>query len=205
MIRTVSWCPDSEDSLTDSGNSIIDDSGNRMPSFMEQMNELTVTVTSPDNQIKARLVAGKDLTLAFRPHTYARYREAQLAEQLAQVGKLIWVGHRRGYVKAFNISRGRAEGETLRPHWDAKYRRYDQAISELVAYGESPSRCVRVKSKGMVSWKVKIADGAIAAFDEEAFIGEVVSAYRGARRNSQHQETLLKDEHFGLNIPAFAR
>ena len=171
------------------------------PSFQQLRKELTVSATSPDNMVKSHLVAGEKLTIAFRPGAYRRYTEVALADQLASLGRLTWVGYRRGYLEALSISRGEPAVTSTRPHWDARYRRYHEAIAASVACGESASRAVRAKSKGMASWKVRIEPGTLAAMPEESFVAEALSAFQRLQADSKRKITLLKDAHFGLNIP----
>ncbi|HIV59271.1 MAG TPA: hypothetical protein H9902_15095 [Candidatus Stackebrandtia faecavium] len=176
-----------------------------MKSFQEMLKELKVTTTSPDGQIKSRLIGGKELSIAFRPGSYEKYRESVLQDQFAGLARLTWVGYRRGYMKALNLSRGLAEDELERPHWDVKYRRYHEDVAVVVAQGESPSGAVRARSKGLASWKIKIEPGTIDSMSEETFISEALAAFGELRRDNDQKIVLLKDEHFGLNIPSFLR
>ncbi|GAA4919750.1 hypothetical protein LX16_4310 [Stackebrandtia albiflava] len=176
-----------------------------MPDFQERLNSLKVTVTSPDNQIKAHLVAGEQLTLAFRPNTYERYDEDRLSDQLAKLATLAWVGYRRGWKQAKADTRGVPVSEVEEQHWDARYRRYDEDIANLVAQGSSRSGLIQLRSKGLAYWKVRIAPGTLRQLDEPAFVRETVGAFAALQRDSKMKTTVLKDRHFGLNLPPEVR
>lgn len=176
-----------------------------MALLRDRLSSLKVNVTSPDGQLKARLVGGNDLTLAFRPGTYRHYNERDLEHQLERLAVLTWVGYRRGYFEAMAETSGQTVDEVQKPHWDAKYRRYYEAVAEMVAKGESPSGAIKARSKGFAFWKVRIEDGTIEAFDENRFLSEAVATFRQVRVNGEHQRTFLKDEFFGLNLPPEVR
>lgn len=176
-----------------------------MPNLRELINDLTVETTSPDNKIKARWVANRDLTIAFRSGAYETYTEESLQEQLSQLARLTFVGYRRGRRKAVNITRGLPQDTKEEPHWDARYRRYFEAMGEIVAYGKSPSGAIRAKSQGMARWKIKIEHGTLNRMSEQQFIAETLAGFKDIQRDSNNKITLLKDEHFGLNIPNHIR
>ncbi|ADD41850.1 hypothetical protein [Stackebrandtia nassauensis] len=173
-------------------------------SLSDELAKLVVEVTSPDGNIKAKLVAGEQLTVAFRPGTYARYDERGLEHQLSRLAMLAWTGYRRGFFeakgRAEDISAKDAEKEHLN-HWDANTRRYNEEMAQIVARGKSSGNVIRAQAKGLAFWKVEIRDGTLASMDEATFCAECVSVLAAVQRDSKNQEILLKDFYFGLNIP----
>ncbi|MFD0558246.1 hypothetical protein FB566_3545 [Stackebrandtia endophytica] len=176
-----------------------------MTILRDRLDSLKVNVTSPDGQIKARLVGGDDLKIAFRPGAYKQYGERELEHQLERLAVLAWVGYRRGYFQAMSESSGESISEVQKPHWNAKRRRYTEAVAEMVAQGESQSGVIQAKSKGYAFWKVRIEDGTVDRMDEQQFLSEALSTFQQVRIDGERLRTLLKDEHFGLNIPPEVR
>ncbi|HZE40433.1 MAG TPA: hypothetical protein VE172_16650 [Stackebrandtia sp.] len=180
-----------------------------MPSLQEQLDVLRVEVTSPDNQIKAKISGeADDVALAMRPGAYKRYDEATLEHQLSRLCTLGWTGVRRGYFQAlatvYSVTEGEAEKMEKNPP-DVRDRDYNKEISEIVAEGRSKGGVVRGRAKGMAFWKVQIRPGTLEKLDEEEFIAECLSALRDVQLDSKRQEILLKDKYFGLNVPMILR
>ena len=57
----------------------------------------------------------------------------------------------------------------------------------------------------MIDWKIKVDQGTRESLDEEAFISETLVMFRRLQADWNNKITLLKDEHFGLNIPKSIR
>lgn len=176
-----------------------------MSTLRERLDALTVEATSPDGQIKTRLVGDDDLTLAFRPGAFDKYDERGLEHQLERLAVLTWITYRRGYFTALHPDDPDAAKEAQKPHWNTKYRRYHEAVAEMVGKGPAPSGLLEMRSKGLAHWKVRIQDGALKRLGEEQFIKEALAAFARVRADSEMKRTLLKDEHFGLNLPPGAR
>ena len=172
-----------------------------MARFMEKLNSLVVTATSPDGNIKSRLVGGENLTLAFRPGSYRDYSETVLADQLAKLGILTWTTYHRGWLKALGEVNG--EKYTKKPqHWNANHRRYDEAIAEAVTQGTSPSGRIEMRAKGLAFWKVRVADGTVEELEEQHFTEEAVAAFRNVQLDMKRQMILFKEKYIGLTLPA---
>lgn len=176
-----------------------------MSTLRERLDALTVEATSPDGQIKARLSGDDDLTVAFKPGSFDGYSERALEHQLERLAVLTWVQYRRGYFKALNPDEPLSDKTTTPTHWNAKYRQYHEEVAEMVGQGKAPSELFEVRSKGLAFWKVRIEDGALKQLGEERFIGELLVAFSRVRADSERKRTLLKDKHFGLNLPPGAR
>jgi hypothetical protein len=167
------------------------------PEFLRTM---VVQVTSPDGRIQAKLQYPEDVDIRFLGDAYRQYSERDLEHQLGRTATLLWTAYRKGYVMALSKHTGR-EVKDGQPHWDARNRRYQTDVSEIVSVAASPSGAVKFKAKGLAFWKVRIKDGTVDSVPEEMFMTETKTAVASLLNDFRMQCILLKDKHFGLNIP----
>ncbi|GLZ78124.1 hypothetical protein Afil01_29310 [Actinorhabdospora filicis] len=175
-----------------------------MTTLSERLESLAIRVTSPDNRIRATLRAGRSIECEFRPGAYDEYRQGDLEHQLGRLATLAWTGYQRGYQLAVAEATGtRPSGE--QQSWDPNRRRYREALDASQHEGISPERWIRVRCTGMSHWTVDLRTGYHAALPEPRFLTELSSAAGEIIRDRRLRAARLKDEHYGLDIPAELR
>jgi hypothetical protein len=162
----------------------------------DQLEDLSVTVSSPDGNIEARVTGGQARSLGFREGAYQRYSESELAHQLARTATLLFVGHDRGVQKIMEdagLHRPRGPAQAI----DDAQRRYLAELPNIYATGLGPRELVRFEATGLVQWRCDIAEGAIRYLSEHEFIAEVIGAAQDLLRDHRYETALLRNEHFG--------
>lgn len=135
-----------------------------MASIGDYLDKMVVSVTSPDRNIRARVTNAKDVEVEFAPRAFERYDEERLSHQLARLGVSAWVGYHRGRSEAYRKSLNLSSDELAaaeKPSDDPHRRRYEEALNAIEAEGLSTRGMLRVRTRGMMQWKVDIAPGAI--------------------------------------------
>lgn len=167
-----------------------------MESVGDLLRSMKVTVVSPDKKIQGTLHGQKDLSLGFRPGTYARYSERDLEHQCGQLGTLVWTGYRRGYNK---VIREAGLEPIVEPehHWDMRKRRYHEIRRQIEGTGTSTNGRIRVRTAALLRWYFRIPDGTIATLSEEEFVQEALSAVNAAVRDYRLAAAAKREKYFG--------
>lgn len=167
-----------------------------MGEVADQLEDLSVTVSSPDGNIEAQVTGGQARSLRFREGAYQRYTEAELAHQLARTATLLFVGHDRGVQKIVEdagLHRPRGPEQAI----DETHRRYLAELPNIYATGLGPREMVRFEATGLVQWRCDIAQGTIRYLSEPEFIAEVIGAAQALLRDHRYETGLLRNEHYG--------
>lgn len=175
-----------------------------MASIGEHLDNMVVTVNSPDEQIHARVSHYHDVETWFDPGVYKRYDEESLSHQLARLGVLTWVAYRRGRSEAYRASQGLSAEELAaaeRPSDDPDRRRYEAELNEIAGEGVSAAGTVRIRTTGMMRWSVDIQPGTIRQLDESSFLSELHSAMKALLSDREVKIITLKSDHFDIGIP----
>lgn len=179
-----------------------------MTSFEGFSDVAAVSMASPDQNIQVRFSNGSDgsdVEIWFRPNTYRRYREDDLAHQLARLGSTTWVAYFRARAESHRRSQGLGVDEAAdaeRSLLEMPNRReYKEALNAIEAEGVSPSGVVRIRTKGLLEWSVEIEPGTVRAFSEERLLTELRSAFRSLMNDRETQAIVLKSELFDMGIP----
>ncbi|MBN1173293.1 MAG: hypothetical protein JXA67_14055 [Micromonosporaceae bacterium] len=175
-----------------------------MPDIGEYLDNMVVTTTSQDRNIRARISNYTDVEVRFRPGTFDRYDERRLGEQLSRLGLTSWVAYHRGRSQAYQKALGLSDeelAEAERPTTDPHRRRYEEELNEVEGVGVSASGVVQVRTKGMMRWQVTIKPGAIAKLTEQQFLAEAHAAITALFSDREMKIILLKAKYFDLGIP----
>lgn len=175
-----------------------------MPDLAERLTSITVTVTSPDANLRARIRGRRFAGLEFRPGAYDRYTETDLAHQLARTATLLFVNRDRAVARLTEeagLTRRREPGDAR----DDAERRYLERVFSLPVVGTGPDERVRFKTNGMARWECRIERGTLRRLDEAEFVAETSGAVADLLWRARKETLLLKDECFGLDIPEYAR
>lgn len=175
-----------------------------MGEVAERLEDLSVTVSSPDGNIEARVRGGQARSLRFREGAYPRYTEAALAHQLARTATLLFVGHDRGVQEVMDkagLHRPRRPSAAI----DEAQRRYLAALPEIYATGVGPRELVRLDATGLMHWRCEIAQGTLRFLSEPEFIAEVMGAGQALLRHHRYETALLRNEHFGSGLAEATR
>lgn len=173
-----------------------------MGELAEKLDALTVRVTSPDGQIKARLRNRSEVALKFHPEEYRMYKESVLEGQLAQLFSSLWSGWMSGYRAAVA-----ARGLTLASEAavaDETHRRFLRERHEVVGSGTDSSGRVRAKTRGDSEWKFKLEPGVVAMLDEDEFVKAVIAATGQAKADRNAKIEAFKRECFDHPIAGAA-
>lgn len=174
-----------------------------MVSISEYLDKMVITVTSSDGNIRARVSDYTKVEITMRPGSLQKYTEERLGAELSRLGLTTWVAYHRGRSKAYQMSKDLSEEELAaaeRPSEDPRMRRYEAELNAVEGVGVSPRRTVRIRTKGLMEWKVDVKPGAIAA-GEQAFLTELNAAVAALIGDRQTKIIVLKSEHFDIGIP----
>jgi len=174
-----------------------------MASIAERAASMTISVVSPDNQIRGVLKGGfTNPQLQFRPGCYPYYDERTLEHQLASLAKLMYTGYQRGYNQIIDEAGGT---RTVDPRMAGSIADigYLTELRQLTVQGASRDNIVRVRSLALMDWKVRIADGTVQAVEEERFLQYALEAARTVVQEFQYERIALVDEYYGLGNPEF--
>jgi hypothetical protein len=162
----------------------------------ERLAGLTVACTSPDGNISARIQNGQLVELAFRPGSYERYTEPDLAHQLARTATLLYIGHEREKQRVIAAAGLHRPTDPAQARDDAQ-RRFLRAVQNISVAGTGPGELVSFEIHGMANWACRIAPGTLRWIPEPELIAEVGAAAAELLRQSRFEKILLKNECFG--------
>ncbi|MGH8794421.1 MAG: hypothetical protein ACRDXX_17445 [Stackebrandtia sp.] len=167
-----------------------------MSSLVDRLERMTVTVASPDGNIKAKADSERRTRFWLSDRdAFAAYDAETLADQVAAVLRALGEGRRRGIRQAYE-SHGRTVADSSGPHWDARRRGYRAALAEMEVRGKSHNGFIRLKTSGMLDdYRVKIHPAAVERLNAESFLAELYSAYRSLRSDHTQRRAALKREH----------
>jgi hypothetical protein len=175
-----------------------------LPSIGEYFDKMTVTVTSPDQRIQARISNYHDVEITFAPGAFERYDEEHLSHQLGRLGITTWVAYHRARSEAYRLSQGLSSDELAaaeRPTDDPHRRRYEEELNAIEGEGVSPGGAVRIRTFGLMQWNVDVQPGSLQRLGEAAFLGELHSAMTSLLNDREMKIITLKSEHFDIGIP----
>lgn len=166
-----------------------------MGALMRNLNRLKVTATSPDGKIKASLDFRERFTCGVADAaTFASYDRTALADQLGAVLCSVREALRRGTRMAYEDA-----GYTVDPagtaHWDARRRRYHEAVAATVATGKSRNGLIMIRAGGgLDDYRVKLHPKALEQLGMDQFILEVRSAHAKLMEEARTERNRLRRE-----------
>jgi len=175
-----------------------------MASIGEHLDNMVVTVTSPDQRIRARVSNYHDVEISFDRGAFDRYDEEQLAHQLGRLGLTTWVAYHRARSEAYRVSQNLSSDELAdaeRPTDDPTLLRYEEELNDIEAEGVSTGGAVRVRTRGLMRWDVDIRPGSIGRLGEAAFVTELHSAMKALLSDREVKIIGLKSDYFDIGIP----
>ncbi|MFC6014655.1 hypothetical protein ACFP2T_00390 [Plantactinospora solaniradicis] len=175
-----------------------------MASIGEHLDNMVVTVASPDQRIQARVSNYHDIEITFAPGAFDRYDEEHLSHQLGRLGVTTWVAYHRARSEAYRLSQGLSSDELAaaeRPTDDPHRRRYEEELNNIEGEGVSPGGAVRIRTWGLMQWNVDVQPGSIQRLGEAAFLGELHSAMKSLLSDREMKIITLKSEYFDIGIP----
>lgn len=173
-----------------------------MSTFSELMTDARITVTSPDGNIRAQVVADfSRLSIAFRPGSYGDYSAQRLAGQLSRLGELARTAMLKTRAAAYRKATDTDDDamEHGRPHWDSRRREYEAEMNALDVRSFSQRRLLRIRCEGLDRWKVEVKDEALR-LDEKDFAAEFAGAFRHLMADHRFKAVLIRTGHFDYGI-----
>lgn len=168
-----------------------------MGQFSDLMGQLEARVFSPDGKISA-VYQKRQFYVAFSDDAYHRYESAQLCGQLKAMCQLMWVGIRRGALRAASIAFGYETTGRDFPD-DPIYVAYYEERDEISAVGSGPEEVVFVANVGWTDWEVEIEDGALDELSDKEFVAEFVGAVEAMIANYHEKLNEIKRRHFAVS------
>jgi hypothetical protein len=163
---------------------------------------LVIRAVSPDGNITAEVRDRDQVDLRFAAGAFRSYDAARLANQLDQLAALTWVRHRRECVEVVALMHGKPADPRDARAEDEVFR---HGLEQLTLTGASADGIVSVRSRGLVRWQFQLHGDIPAAVPERAFTAAVRSAVDAVLADHRSQVVLLRDEVYGLGIPAWMR
>ncbi|HIV59008.1 MAG TPA: hypothetical protein H9902_13735 [Candidatus Stackebrandtia faecavium] len=138
-----------------------------MGALAEKLDNMVAAANSPDQKISAKVSQRSKITLKFSPGSYETYSQGSLEHQLARLAELTWIKWQRGYEEALHSRNMRVMKPELAK--DEATRKFLENRLDIESFGESDDGFVRVKTRGLRQWKVKIKPDILPELDEETF------------------------------------
>jgi hypothetical protein len=171
-----------------------------MGELADRLDRMIVEATSPDGKITSRVRGqGETIDVAFQPGAYDRYRESDLADQLARLATLTFVRYRRDEQEIVDAAFALPVDDRF--EFGSERRRYIEAVKQLVAVGASDDGRINITSRCLVTWEVSVADGALDRWSEREFVAALVGAVHRLLLRYKAQVFALKDEIYDLGYP----
>lgn len=137
----------------------------------QHLDVMTVTVTSPDGNIRARLHHRTRVDVEFRPDTYREYRDAALAQQLTVVAGELTEGCRRARHRILSEVAQLDAAEA-----DPRLAAYHSERDRIQMYGMSPDGAILLACTGLRDWGVVVRDGTVRSATELDFTTQLRAA-----------------------------
>lgn len=170
---------------------------------IDYLNRMVIEATSPDGNVHARVSAGPEVELWFRPGAVDRYTEDRLEHQLSRLASATAAAYLRGQAEAYrradDIDPAETDGSRSE---DPRRRRFTEALNAVRGEGSSARGTVGVRTVGLVRWAVEIRPGTLRRLDEQLLLSELHSALAALLRDREMKITLLKAEIYDLGLPS---
>ncbi|GAA4901567.1 hypothetical protein LX16_0395 [Stackebrandtia albiflava] len=164
------------------------------------LNEMTIRAVSPDRRIRVLIRGRGQPTVSFAdPEAFADYRDAEtLASEVSAALDRASQGLEEGRRKV--VDRFARQPWSMGEHWNGDMRRMYQEINDNPVEGFSGAN-VRVATRGLKRWRVRIRPGALQTLTAQKFLSEVNIAIRLA--NQQYFSTMrrVKSKTLGGTTP----
>ncbi|GAA2700047.1 hypothetical protein [Actinoplanes palleronii] len=168
-----------------------------MGTIANDLNEIVVTVTSPDGRVQGRAESLQYLTLRFLHDSYEgyyRHRDAAvLAHQLGRAATLMSTAYqkaRREVMSAHDFERS----SVLQPPFHSRHREYNERGLKITAQGGSPDGEIRVTTTGLLDFDVRIRHDVLDRLGERPFLQLADQAVHHLRADYQRVHTELRRE-----------
>lgn len=168
----------------------------------DKLAALTITTTSPDGSIRARVKAKRPEQLAFRPRTFESYDVSELERQLGRLASLSFVGYRRGVKEVVDEAGLNVPFEPQHARTLAQ-RGYLEDLSRLTVIGPKRDRPVVFAINGPTNWHCRVTDAGFENLSQPEFVTACLTAARDFITCFEFEKTVLRNKHFGngkLNV-----
>ena len=140
----------------------------------DKLDNMAIKANSPDQNIAAMISNRTKVSLKFNPNTYNSYSEGSLEHQLSRLAELAWINWQRGYEEVLHSRDMRVMKPSLAKDEDT--RKFLENRFDIESFGSSNDDNVRVKTRGLRHWKVRIRPGTISELEEETFCRSCLEA-----------------------------
>lgn len=171
-----------------------------MGKLAEKLDALTITVSSPDSMIRARVKAGRPEAIAFRSGAYDAYQRSNLEHQLARTASLCFVGHQRGTAQLMDQF-GVDWPTDPRKAWSLGQKTYLTEVSRLTVIGPTENAPVAFAVSGIANWRCRIAEDALETLTEKEFVAATLTAANEQVRRLTRAKAVLRAQHLNRNRP----
>jgi hypothetical protein len=161
------------------------------------LNEIAVTVTSPDGRIEGRAESLKYLSVRFLHGSYEHYyrhRDPEtLASQLARAATLMSTAYQRSRREVM-AGHGFERYSTMRPPFRTRHRELLERGAHLTARGSSGDGGIQVTTTGLVDFQITIGRDVLDRHDEKGFLQLANRAMDDLRADHQRALSDLRHE-----------
>ncbi|MGH3389976.1 MAG: hypothetical protein ACRDOO_13990 [Actinomadura sp.] len=161
----------------------------------DRLDSMRVRVPSPDGMITGELRNRMEVRLSFASGSYRQYDIPTLERQLVGLARRLWAGRTRKFYEALSEAFGETVTGESRPV-SPRDVAFHAARDELVVQGRSADGRVRVATRGMQRWRVKITDGTLRTLSEEEFSVRVSEAAAALIREQLEKVRELKQQFY---------
>ncbi|WP_436519626.1 hypothetical protein [Actinoplanes sp. HUAS TT8] len=168
-----------------------------MNTISNDLNEIAVTVTSPDGRIEGRAESLRYRTLRFLHDSYEgyyRHRDPEvLAHQLGRAATLMAAAYQKTRRQVM-LAHGFERSSAIRPPFSSRHREYLDRGMTLTAQGSSPDREIQLMTTGLIEFHVDIKPDALERHNEQGFLHLVDRAMDDLQAGYQRVHTALRHE-----------
>jgi hypothetical protein len=162
----------------------------------ETLNRMRVRVSVAGGSITGELHDNDRVDLSFAPGCYDRIAVTAMEDHLVSLARTMHIEYVRQYFRA--LSEAFEQTITKEPSAIGRQdREYAERRQELAAVGRSAGDQVTITVRGMRSWRVQIAQGALRALDERQFAIAFGEAAQGLIRDQFAGIRSLKGQVYG--------
>lgn len=171
-----------------------------MGEIADRLNELSVTVQSPDGNISATVKGPRHIQIGISQsgyNAYVPYNIGEFEHQLSQLATLTWTRYQRGVRDIC--------GDTTPDV------RYDECAEGVIAYNgqraqieagaESADGVVSIRTRGMVQWSVSLDHALMRQIAPQQFLTGLSNALKTTVSRYLTAQYQLRDKLFGDGLP----
>ena len=167
-----------------------------MGQVADRLAAMTITVSSPDGGVEARIRHRDPRSVTFAPGRYQQYEYDELERQLAALARRCFVGYQRGVstIMAATSVDVVLEPERARNPAQAAYLR---EVAKLRVYGPRRDRALVFGVEGTAHWRCRLAPGVLDRLSQVEFEAACLTAGREFLRFFEFEKLVLRNKHLG--------